>query len=331
MSEHPFASLTPDRVLDAIEQVGMFSDARMLALNSYENRVYRVGIEDASPVVIKFYRPNRWDKECIQEELDYLDELHSEQLPVVQSLQINGQSLFYDGLFYFALFPLQGGRAPDFSVDKTLKRIGKQLAHYHNIGSQGKFKHRASVSIKTNVSQAMQTVLNSNLMPDDYKPLYKSLYQEIPALIDRITGNTSYCDIRIHGDLHQGNLLDDEHSIFMLDFDDCKNGPAMQDIWMLLHGSMEEQQQQLNIIQSGYEELAHFPLSQLILIEPLRTLRLVQHVAWLSERWSDPAFPIAFPWFKSHHFWSEHLMQLREQTACLAQPPSLFVNNQEYL
>lgn len=331
MSEHPFASLTPHRVLDAVEQVGMISDACMLALNSYENRVYRVGIEDAPTVVIKFYRPQRWSKECIQEELDFLDELHKEQLPVISSLKIKGQSLFFDGLFYFAIFPLQGGRAPDFSVESTLKRIGKQLAQYHNTASQNEFKHRPVICIKNDICKAMQTVIESNLMPDDYKPLYESLYKEIPSLIEKIISNTTYIETRIHGDLHQGNLLDDECNIFMLDFDDCKTGPVMQDIWMLLHGSIEEQKQQLNIIRSGYEELAHFPLSQLSLIEPLRTRRLVQHVAWISERWSDPAFPIAFPWFKSHHFWSEHLMQLREQSACLAHPPSLLIHPQEYL
>lgn len=320
MSTHPFETLTPNHVINAVERLGILSDACMLALSSYENRVYRVSVENSEPIVIKFYRPNRWNKSQIQEELDYLTELQNESLPVAAPVCINNQSLFSDEYFHYAIFTLKRGRAPDFSIDKTLHRIGRQLAQFHNLASQNSFTHRQVLAIKEDIEKSMQNLLHSSLMPDDYKPLYESLYNEIPEQVANCLEGICYNPIRVHGDLHQGNLIDDEHSIFMLDFDDCKTGPAMQDIWMLLHGSMDEQKHQLQVIKAGYEELAHFPMDQLVLIEPLRTLRIVQHVAWINQRWDDPAFPIAFPWFESHRFWSEHLMQLREQSACLSEP-----------
>ncbi len=312
---YPFAQLTPERILDALETLGFVSDACMLALNSYENRVYRVGLVDNPPVVIKFYRPERWSKAYIQEELDYLIELKNEDLPVVAPVCVKGESLFFDGLFYYAVFPLQAGRAPDFTVDSVLQQLGRQVARYHNVAVQKDFQQRVQMNIVENLFQAMQTVLHSPLMPTDYQSLYQDLSAVLPKQVEKALAFVDYQSIRAHGDLHQGNLLDDEKHIFMLDFDDCKMAPAIQDIWLLLHGDKKEQTQQLALIRSGYEELAHFPTDQLALIEPLRTLRQVQYVAWLTQRWHDPAFPVAFPWFSGHHFWSEHVMQLREQSA----------------
>lgn len=314
-SAHPFSALTPERILDALESLGLISDACILPLNSYENRVYRVGLVDAPPVVIKFYRPQRWSSRYIQEELDYLFELQEEALPVVAPMCFSGQSLFFDDLFYYAVFPLQAGRAPDFSMPKVRYRLGRQLARLHNIAEQKAFQQRVQLNITQALNHAMQTVLHSPLMPEDYKPAYASLAHTLPAQVEQVIAPVVYQNIRVHGDLHQGNLLDNQKHIMMLDFDDCKMAPAIQDIWLLLHGSEQEQSEQLEQIKIGYEELAHFPQAQLPLIEPLRTLRQVQYAAWLAERWHDPAFPIAFPWFSSHHFWSQHVMQLKEQSA----------------
>ena len=321
MSSHPYATLTPERVMDAVDSLGYLCDARILALNSYENRVYQVGIEDQLPLIAKFYRPGRWSRAAIAEEHQFLFELEREELPVVAPILHGGESIFeFDG-FYFALFPRRGGHAPELSNEDDLELLGRWLGRLHNIGSRKPFAERATIRGGDDIRLAAEQVLKCGLMPDDFRPAYELLIRDLLAHIDQQYPADQLKTLRLHGDLHTGNLLLREDVLHMVDFDDCIQGPAMQDIWMLLSGDRAEQRQQLMVISEGYEMFRPFPNHELRLIESLRTVRIVRYAAWLSQRWDDPAFPIAFPWFEGHRFWSEHLLSLREQLAALQEEP----------
>lgn len=317
---HPYSGLSLEMVMDAIETLGFVCDARIFPLNSYENRVYQVGIEDEQPLIAKFYRPGRWTKACIQEEHDFLLELQANELPVVAPLVINQQSLFQAGDFFFALSPRKGGHAPELSNDDDLELVGRWLARLHNTGDGRAFKHRPGIRGQADLLLAAEQVLQSNLMPADYRPAYESLIRDLEPWIQQQYQPAQLHQLRLHGDLHNGNLLLRDENLHLVDFDDCVQGPAMQDIWMLLSGNHNEQRQQLMVIAEGYDMFRPFPKAELSLIEPLRTLRIARYAAWLCQRWDDPAFPLAFPWLDSHHFWSEHVLSLREQLAALQEP-----------
>lgn len=320
MSNHPYTKLTPEKVMDAIETLGFYCNARIFPLNSYENRVYQVGIEEQAPLIAKFYRPDRWSKACIQEEHDFMAELHQQELPVICPMTINDQSLFgYDG-FYFSVFPRQGGHAPEISNDDDLELLGRWLGRLHNVGANQTFRHRPRILGAENLQTAEQHVMRSGLMPDDYHSAYTSLLSDLKQELEQGYNVSHATTIRLHGDLHPGNLLLRDDDLYLVDFDDCLQGPAMQDIWMLLSGTEQEQRQQLMVISEGYEMFRPFPTQELRLIEPLRTLRVARYAAWLCQRWADPAFPQAFPWLSSHQFWSQHVLTLREQLAALRQP-----------
>ncbi|ASP38584.1 stress response serine/threonine protein kinase YihE [Bacterioplanes sanyensis] len=316
--ELPYSDLTPDSVMDAVESLGFQCDARILALNSYENRVYQVGIEDEQPVIAKFYRPNRWSRATIAEEHAFLLQLAEEDVPVVAPLQHQGDTLFNANGYHFALFPRRGGHAPELSREHDLELIGRWLARIHQVGARQPFQHRHTIQPAADLSQAAQQVLASGLMPEDYRDAYQSTMQTLAQqLPEQLPWNT----LRLHGDLHSGNLLLRDQALFFVDFDDCLQGPAIQDIWMLLSGQRDEQQAQIRTIAEGYEVFRPFPSEELVSIEVLRTLRIARYAAWLSQRWSDPAFPSAFPWFTGHAFWSQHLLALREQQASLFDEP----------
>lgn len=319
-ASHPYENLTPEKVMDAVESLGYYCDARVFPLNSYENRVYQIGIEDSQPLIGKFYRPGRWSAEAIQEEHDFLHELSKDDLPVVAPLEINGRTLFSSGPFYFALFPRRGGHAPELSSDDDLELIGRWLARLHQTGSDKAFAHRPVVQPVNDLAKAAETVLSSPIIPEDYRRNYASLTQDLIRLVEQ-RYREPLPALRLHGDLHTGNLLLRDETLYMVDFDDCVQGPAMQDIWMLLSGTEAEQRQQLLVIKEGYEMFRPFPAAELPMIEALRTRRIVHHAAWLCSRWDDPAFPAAFPWVDSHRFWSEHILMLREQVAALQEPP----------
>lgn len=320
MSEHPYSALTQEMVMDAVESLGYYSDARVFPLNSYENRVYQVGIEEGSPLIAKFYRPQRWTEDGIQEEHDFLHDAEEEGIPVISPISKDGSTLFRHKEFYFALFQRRGGHAPELSSDDDLELIGRWLGRLHNTGSTRTFKHRPHIKGSDDIKAAAETILSSGLLPDDYRPAYESLIRDICAHTDQqYSGELT--TLRIHGDMHTGNLLLRDEDLYLVDFDDCAQGPAMQDIWMLLSGSREEHRQQLMVIAEGYSMFRPFPADELKLIETLCTRRIVRHAAWLSQRWSDPAFPQAFPWFASHRYWSEHLLALREQLAALQEEP----------
>ena len=320
-SSHPYSELTQERVMDATESLGYLCDARVFPLNSYENRVYQIGIEDEEPLIGKFYRPARWSREQIQEEHDFLLELQEDELPVVAPVVKNNQSLFFDDPFYFALSPRRGGQAPELANDNDLELIGRWLGRLHQTGSRQDFSHRPAIRGTEDLSLAKEQVLCSGLMPEDYRPNYEALADNLIAWVEKTYVPQNIRSLRIHGDLHTGNLLLRDEVLYMVDFDDCVQGPAMQDIWMLLSGNEQEQRQQLLVIKEGYEMFRPFPQQELGLIEALRTIRVMKYAAWLCSRWNDPAFPQAFPWFTGHRFWSEHVNALQEQLAAIQEPP----------
>lgn len=305
--------------MDAVESLGFFCDARIFALNSYENRVYQVGIEDQPPVIVKFYRPGRWSRACILEEHEFLLELQQQELPVVAPLEYQQQTLFSYDEFLFAVFPRKGGQAPEISDENELELLGRWLGRLHTIGESKTFQARPRIQGAADLEQAAEQVLQSGLMPPDYQAVYRSLVPDLVTELQQHYPATAR-NIRLHGDLHPGNLLLRDETLFLVDFDDCLLGPAMQDIWMLLSGGRQEQQQQLMAIAEGYEMFRRFPADELPLVESLRTLRIARYAAWLSQRWQDPAFPAAFPWFTGHQFWSQHILSLREQLAALREP-----------
>lgn len=334
-SLHPYQNLSPDTVIDAVESVGLLTDMRQYPLNSYENRVYQVGIEEASPVIVKFYRPNRWSKAAILEEHQFLAELAEEDLPVVAPLVFKDQTLFESKDFYFSISPRKSGHSPEIANGVQLEYLGRWLARLHQVGMDYRFQHRPIWNgkadlghnpEKTIIQQSCETVLNSGLLHQDFRPAYESLCRDLDQLVRQQYQPTLSDTLRIHGDCHVGNLIMRDEQLYMVDFDDCVQGPAMQDIWMLLSGHRDEQLQQLSAIKKGYELFRPFPDQQLKWIESLRTIRLIKHTAWVAERWADPAFPIAFPWFTGVQYWSGHVLSLREQLSALQEEP-LFISD----
>ncbi len=320
-SEHPYDQLTPDFVLDAVESIGLETDSRILSLNSYENRVYQVGIEDGLPLIAKFYRPFRWSKEAIIEEHQFTQRLLEQDISVISPLKINDTTLHdYKG-FSFTLFPRQGGHAPEVDCADTLFRIGRNIGRIHQVSGQQLFQHRKTLSVDEWAIQSQNFLLSENFIPSSLIEAYKTLSDDIIQKIVTIWKRTSFNPIRLHGDCHLGNILWRDELAHFIDFDDCMNGPAIQDIWLLLSGDRTQQTQQLVEIIEGYEEFCDFDPRQLNLIESLRTLRMMYYAAWLAKRWSDPAFPMFFPWFNTERYWSDHILELREQLAILDEPP----------
>lgn len=325
-ADHPYSKLSPDQVLDAVEELGLESNARVFALNSYENRVYQIGLESGEYVIAKFYRPGRWTDAQILEEHEFASELAELEIPVVAPLVINGRTLhtiLVDGQeFRLALFPRQVGHPPELDNPDNLLVMGRFLGRVHRVGTQRPFQHRVTLSIDRFALQSREYLLSNDVLPESLVPAYESLSRD---LIDRLYQSfaplkDSMSILRLHGDCHPGNVLWRDDRPFFVDFDDAVNGPAIQDLWMLLSGEADEQQAQLLEIISGYEEFYDFDGRELILIEPLRTLRLMHYSAWLARRWQDPAFPMSFPWFNTPRYWSEHILALREQMAALDEP-----------
>ncbi len=318
---HPFATLTPDLVLDAVESLGFLSDARVLALNSYENRVYQVGIEGETPLIAKFYRPARWSDAAIREEHAFSFELAEHEVPVVAPLLQGGESLFEHAGFRFALFPRRGGRAPEPGDLDQLYRFGQLLGRMHAIGASRPFAHREALTVDNFGHESLATLLEGNFVPRSLLPAYESVARDLLARLDALFARIDYSSIRLHGDCHPGNLLYRDERFHVVDLDDCRMGPAVQDLWMLLAGERHERLQQLAELIDGYQEFHDFAPRELALIEGLRSLRLMHYSAWLARRWDDPAFPMSFPWFGSERYWGEQILMLREQLAALDEEP----------
>lgn len=319
-SDSPFTELTPDFVLAAVETAGLVTDGRMLALNSYENRVYQVGIEGAEPVVIKFYRNGRWSREQILEEHAFIAELAEAELPVVAPLADGDKrTLHHCGPYMFSIFPRRGGRTPELDLD-TLHSIGQVLGKLHSIGTLRPFMHRQQLTLATFGEHSARYLLQHDSLPPDMVHAYETLARDLLSGVKRVFNEREQVSrIRLHGDCHPGNILWREGPL-LVDFDDCMSGPAIQDLWMLLSGERDQQQAQLAELIDGYEMFHHFNSAELALVEALRTLRLMHYSAWLARRWNDPAFPRSFPWFNTPRYWAEHILALREQLAALDEP-----------
>jgi len=319
-SSHPFEKLTPDAVIDAVESTGIISDARILALNSYENRVYQVGVEDADPLIAKFYRPERWSREQILEEHSFSLELADLEIPVVPPIVIGDSTLAEFAGFKFALFKRRGGRSPDLSLDNLLI-MGRFIGRLHAAGAIKSFQHRRTMTLEYFAEDSAQYLLENNFIPQDLRPAYSTLAQDlIKRIQDVFASARAPAQIRIHGDCHMGNVLWRDDMPHFVDFDDTMTGPAIQDLWMLLSGDRQEKLAQLSELIDGYNEFYDFNPGELVLIESLRTMRLMHYSAWLARRWDDPAFPLAFPWFNSESYWAGHILELREQLFALDEP-----------
>ncbi|WP_018152486.1 serine/threonine protein kinase [Leeia oryzae] len=311
----PYSQLTPDCLLDALEAAGFRTDGRLLALNSFENRVYQVGIEDSTPVVAKFYRPHRWTDDAIHEEHAFLRQLAEAEIPVVAPLaNAAGETLFHAEGFRFAVFPRRGGRSPELDNPETLTWLGRFIGRIHAIGRQSRYHHRPTLSPQTFGTHAIEQILDSGFVPADKRGRWQQSANRAMEAIEALYEKAGDIElIRLHGDCHPSNVLWTDDGPHFVDFDDSRMGPAVQDLWMLVTGAGIEQQHQLTDILVGYEDFCEFNWHERHLIEALRTLRQIHYAAWLSQRWSDPAFPAAFPWFGEPHYWDEHTQALEQQ------------------
>ncbi len=318
-SEFNFAALTPDFMWYALESIGVRAESGFLPLNSYENRVYQFSDEDRKRYVVKFYRPERWSAEQIEEEHQFTLELLDNDIPVAPPLVINGRTLHHYQGHLFALFTSVGGR--QFEVDNLdqLEGVGRFLGRMHKVGDQQRFAHRPTIGLQEYLHQPRATLEQSEMIPHH---LQNSFFSDLDRLISAIEHHwPAHNDIiRLHGDCHPGNILWRDGPMFV-DLDDARNGPAVQDLWMLLSGERHEKTMQLDILLEGYQEFCDFNHAQLKLIEPLRGLRMVHYMAWLAKRWQDPAFPLAFPWFNEPKYWEGQVLAFKEQIAALEEPP----------
>ena len=318
----PFHMLAPDAILDAVESTAYRCDGHITALNSYENRVYQIGIEDAQPVIAKFYRPKRWTDDAIIEEHELTTALAELEIPVIAPLHRDGRTLFYSRPFRFALYPRVGGRAPELDDPEHLAQLGRCLARIHNVGSISPFKHRPRIDIDSFVIRPQQFLLQHDFIPPHIIASYETLLGLIIRRLETIMHSCSGIRLlRLHGDCHAGNILWYNNGPSLVDFDDARMGPSVQDLWMFLSGDREYMGARLHDLLEGYCEFREFDARELHLIEPLRTMRMVHHAGWLARRWDDPAFPGAFPWFNTQRFWEEHILHLKEQLAMMDEPP----------
>lgn len=320
---HPYEALTPDVMLDAVETFGVRCDGSFLALNSYENRVYQIGLEDGDYVVVKFYRPGRWAKDSILEEHAFAAELDSYEIPVVAPLMdASGCTLRESAGFQLAIYPRRGGRTPELDQPDTRQWLGRFLGRIHAVGAVGRFEHRPGLDIDTFGYGPRAYLADSDVVPADVRDSFFAAVDEAlerVAMVFEAAGPLH--QIRLHGDCHPNNILWTPAGPHFVDLDDCRTGPAVQDLWMWLSGDREERETQLRDILIGYNEFHYFDVGQLYVIEALRTLRLIHYSAWLARRWSDPAFPLSFPWFASPRYWEEQINTLRDQWEQLVEPP----------
>lgn len=322
-----FHDLTPILVLDAIEALGFHCNGQLIELNSYENRVFQIGLDEGDPLIAKFYRPHRWTDAQILEEHEFTRELAENEITVVPALMLEyqavkqTQSLHHFGGYRYTLYTRYGGRSPNVDDLECLKILGSYIGRIHMIGSRKKFTHRPSFSMTEFGYDARDFLLKNRFLPAELESSYESIAN---LLLDQIATIMDRCDqhlmIRLHGDCHMGNVLWRDETPHFVDFDDARNGFPIQDLWMLLSGDRNQQTMQMQKILEGYEQFSAFNLSQIQLIEPLRTLRMMYFSAWIARRWNDPAFPRAFPWFNTERYWAEHILELKEQSSKLQEP-----------
>ena len=322
----PFSNLTPELMLAALESLGLAPDGRLLALNSFENRVYQFGLDDGPMRIVKFYRPARWSDEAILEEHTFSRELAEREIPVIPPLAINGQTLHHFEGMRFALFERVGGRAPELGDAATREWMGRFLGRIHAVGAIAPFKHRPALDIQSFGEEPREWLLEHDFIPPDLLDAWQSTSAMALDGVRRCFERAGdHATLRLHGDCHVGNVLWNEYAESpgpqFVDFDDSRMGPAIQDLWMLLSGSREEMSIQLADVLAGYEDFHDFSPRELHLLEALRTLRLIHYSAWIARRWDDPAFPPAFSWFGTQIYWQDRILELREQIALMDEPP----------
>ncbi|MFN7857855.1 MAG: serine/threonine protein kinase [Acidovorax sp.] len=333
---HPYARLTPDQVLDALASVGLYGDGRLMALSSYENRVYQVTLEDGERVVAKFYRPGRWSTAQILEEHAFAAELMAAEVPAVGPMVLGGQTLHQHDGFAFSVSPWRGGRQPELDDFEVLEWIGRFLARIHTVGAAQPFVHRPALNLQSFGIESRDWLLEHHIIPLDMQSAWRDECGKAIELIatnSRVSGvKGGFCledaaCIRLHGDCHPGNILwtplDEwgRGGPHFVDLDDARMGPAVQDLWMLLSGDRRQRTHQLGALIEGYEQFRSFDRRELALIEPLRTLRLIHYSAWLARRWQDPIFPVNFPWFGSSDYWRGQIDMLIEQNEAMQEAP----------
>ena len=319
---HAYAKLGPDLILDAVESKGWLCSGRFLALNSYENRVYQVGLEEGGAVVVKFYRPERWSDDTIREGHAFASELENNEILVATPFKDEqGETLFEHEGFRFAVFPSIGGRHPELDRDEHLEWLGRYIGRIHMVGAGRPFEHRRRLDVDAMAVQSYQYLLAEGFIPAELEVAYRTTAEDVVSAIkSRFDGLGGYRALRLHGDCHVGNVLWTEQGPTFLDLDDCIMGPAIQDLWMLLSGDRRDMEMQLSILMEGYEQFFEFDPAQLILVDALRSMRMLSYSAWLARRWDDPAFPIAFPWFNTSRYWEEQILSLREQLSAFDEP-----------
>lgn len=317
-----YTGLQPEQILETLENLSFRCDGRFLALNSYENRVYQIGIEDSDPIVAKFYRPGRWSDDAILEEHRFTWELADHELPVVEPIEIDGKTLHFSGPFRVAVYECRGGRAPDLDNYDLLRQLGRLVGRIHLIGETDTFKFRPVIDIDSYGVESCNYLLEHDFIPEELIPAYEGVAELVLNGVRECyarSGNAR--QIRLHADFHPGNVLVAGEQFHIVDFDDTRTGPAVQDLWMFLSGDQEEQAPQIAALLDGYQEFRRFDARELNLIEALRSLRIMHYSAWIARRWDDPAFKIAFPWFDSQRYWDEQVLALREQVALMQDPP----------
>ncbi|MGL6069649.1 serine/threonine protein kinase [Craterilacuibacter sp.] len=321
-TSHPFSRLTPDFLLDAVESTGLRATGSLMALNSYENRVYQIGIEDAPPLIAKFYRPGRWSRAQTQEEHDFSLELAGRELPVVPPLLFDGHSLLSWQGFDFALFERRGGRTPELGDPEVLEWMGRFLGRIHAVGAIAPYVERPALDVNSFGHEPVDFLLHSGLLPAELQTPWRTVAEQCLQGIEAAYARAGQVAmIRVHGDCHAGNLMWTDAGPHFVDLDDSRMAPAVQDLWMLLSGERAEQSRQLADVLAGYEDFCEFDPRELHLVEALRTLRLLHYSAWLARRVDDPAFHTAFSWFNTQRYWEEQILTLREQVALLSEPP----------
>lgn len=320
-SDFSFTGLTPDLIANALASVGVDPSSGLLALNSYENRVYQFMTDDRQRYVAKFYRPARWSDAQIHEEHSFTAELQAEEVPAVAPLALAGETLHhYDG-YRFSVFPSVGGRAVEPGDLDQLERIGRQIGRLHAVAQQGEFKHRQQLRADWLVNESLATLKQTPLLPDNLQQAFWAIAEPLSEQLLAVD-LSRFAQQRLHGDCHLGNLLLRDDELTFVDFDDAMTGPAIQDLWMLLAGDDRQQRLlQLDALVSGYEEFCEFDANETVLIEPLRGFRILHYMAWLARRWQDSAFQRAFPWFAEQRYWEQQVLTLKEQLAAMQEAP----------
>lgn len=322
MTDFSFSGLSPDTILDALEKQGIFLQSGLLALNSYENRVYQFLAEDGQRYVAKFYRPGRWTDTQIAEEHSFAKELIDNDIPIAAPISIAGETLHHHQVdntdYRFALFPSVGGRQFENDNLDQLEWMGRFIGRIHRVAQAKPFAHRPSIDVASYLDEPRAILSKSTLLPEHLKTAFFAILD--PVLNTTKAAYTTQSTLRLHGDCHPGNILWRDGPTFV-DLDDCRMGPAIQDLWMMLSGDRQQQLLQLDTLIEAYEEFHSFDNAELALIEPLRAMRMVHYMAWLSKRWQDPAFPRAFPWFAEDKYWEGQILALKEQLSALNEAP----------